>query len=262
MPRFAANLSMMFTEHELPDRFSAAAAAGFEAVEILQPYSLPPEVLNRCLEDSGLQWILLNTPMGNAAGGERGLAAIPGRESDFRECFSQALLYARTCHVPMIHCMAGVVPQELDESSCLQTFRQNLVVAADEAAEAGVQLLLEPLNTQDVPGYLITSTNQVREIVESLDLPNIRLQYDFYHLQIMQGNLAAGLKEHLDIIGHVQFSSLPGRHEPQYGEVNMPHLFQVLDELGYAGWVGCEYRPKADTLSGLSWGKSWGLGSS
>ena len=261
MPRFAANLTMMFPEFDLQDRFKVASDAGFKAVEILQPYTLTPDVLSRCLEEHELQWILLNTPMGDPAKGDRGLAAIPGRESEFRDCFDQALTYASACDVPMIHVMAGVVPTGVEPAACLHTFQHNLTLSADEAAKAGIELLLEPLNNQDVPGYLIQTTGLVSEVIASINRPNVRLQYDFYHLQIMQGNLAAGLQKHMDIISHVQFSSLPGRHEPQYGEVNMAHLFQVLDDLGYEGWVGCEYRPKEDTLSGLSWGIPWGLGS-
>ena len=260
MPRFAANISMMFPEYDIKDRFKAAADAGFQAIEILQPYSLTTDELNRGLEDNDLQWILMNTPMGDAARGDRGLAAIPGRQDAFNRCFDQALMYAKACHVPMIHFMAGVVPDDTDESTCLRTFEENLANAADVAGESGIQLLSEPLNGQDVPGYLIQGTARARDIISSVNRANVRLQYDFYHLQIMQGNLAAGLKECWDVIGHIQFSSLPGRHEPQYGEVNMPHLFGVLDELGYTGWVGCEYRPKEDTWNGLSWGAFYGLG--
>jgi hydroxypyruvate isomerase len=260
MPRFAANLTTMFPEWPLIERFKAAADVGFTAVELLQPYPVPVADIAEQLKLQNLQLILINTPMGDVANGERGLAALPGREEDFRQAFAQSLEYAIRLKVPMIHVMAGVVPDGVSNSDCCDTFVRNLKQAAVDAASNDIQLLLEPLNTLDVPGYLYTSTAEARNIIERVGQPNVRLQYDFYHLQIMQGNLAAGVSNNLDIIGHIQFSSVPGRHEPQFGEVNLGFLFDFLDEVNYAGWVGCEYRPKESTLEGLSWASQYGLG--
>lgn len=260
MPRFAANVSMMFAELPVAERFGAARKAGFAAVEYLQPYADPVAEVRRWIEDAGVAMILLNTLPGDAEAGERGLAAVPGREADFRGHFDQALEYAAGLGAGMIHVMAGVVDAGAARDEAEATFVANLRKAAPEAARHGVSLLLEPLNTVDVPGYLHTTCAETRRIIEAVGEANVRLQYDFYHRQIMEGNLAPNLRRHLDIVGHLQFSSLPGRHEPQFGEVNMPYLFETADALGYGGWIGCEYAPRGDTLEGLSWGRPWGLG--
>ena len=260
MPRFAANLSTMFTELEIPDRFAAARGAGFKAVEYLMPYDDPVEKVREWLAGAGLEMILLNTRPGDAAAGERGLAAVPGREADFKDIFAQSLEYATGLGAGMIHLMAGVVPPGRDAES-EDTFVSNVRQAADAAASHGVRILLEPLNTVDVPGYLHSNVGQTRRLIERIERDNVELQFDFYHLQIMQGNLGASLRENQDIIGHVQFSSLPGRNEPQHGEVNVDFLFDLLDEIGYEGWVGCEYGPKTTTLEGLSWARRFGIGS-
>jgi hydroxypyruvate isomerase len=260
MPRFAANLSMMFQEFEPAERFGAARAAGFEAVEYLAPYRHPVADLRHWLSEARLQLILINSPSGNSEAGERGLAALPGREADFRDSFDLTLDYATALGVPMVHLMAGVVPEGADHSAYEATFVANLTHAAGLAKRHGVKVLLEALNTRDVPGYLHTTTAASRHLIEASRSDNAFVQYDLYHMQIMQGDLIAGLQRHLDLIRHIQFSSVPGRHEPQYGEVNLPFVFDAIDAGGYDGWIGCEYRPKAGTLEGLTWAKPYGLG--
>ena len=259
MPRFAANVSMMFPGRPPTDAFAAARALGFEAVEYLFPYGEPAAGIKKGLDDTGIRMILLNTPLGDAAKGERGLAAVPGRQADFRANFDRALAYALPLGVPMIHVMAGVVSeQERDKAE--DVFVENVRQAADIAATHGIHLLLEPLNHQDTPGYFLTRTGEARRLIEAIGRDNVRLQYDIYHRQIMEGDVARGIADNLDLIGHVQFSSVPGRHEPQYGEVNLPYLFEVCDRLGYDGWIGCEYRPMTTIEAGLSWGSPYGLG--
>lgn len=257
MPRFAANLTTMFQELPFADRFMAARGCGFTAVEILSPYQYGISEVSDWLVQSGLEALLINIPPGGA--GEVGTAAVPGRQAFFQSSFQSALNYATGMGASMIHVLAGRATDETPLSEGL--FVDNLQWAADLAATKGIALLLEPLNTQDVPGYLHTRTDHTAELIHKVDRDNIKMQFDFYHMQIMEGNLASGLKRHLDIIGHVQFSSLPGRHEPQYGEVNVHLLADYLDELGYGGWIGCEYVAKGDTAEGLSWGERYNLGS-
>jgi hydroxypyruvate isomerase len=259
MPKFAANLTTMFPELEPKDRFAAAAKAGFEAVEYLRPYDNSKEEVRGWLDDNGLKMLLLNTLPGNRENNERGMAALPGREADFRAAFDLALDYVSALGGHLIHVMAGVVPQGVAAEACEDCFVHNLEVVAPVAAAKGVTLLLEPLNLVDAPGYLHTNTAHTRRIIERVGAPNIGIQYDFYHMQIMQGALARHFEENQDLIKHVQFSSLPGRHEPQYGEVNLPFLFDFLDAVGYDGWVGCEYAPKGDSWEGLSWAVPYGF---
>ncbi len=259
MPKFAANISTMFAELPVADRARAAREVGFHAVEYLFPYAYPAAEVRRWLDDAGVEMVLLNTPLGDAANGERGVAALPGREADFRRHFEQALDYARVLGVEMIHVMTGVVPparRTLARAVCVR----NLRAAAAIAAAHGIRLLLEPLNDEDTPGYFLTRTDETRRLIDAIDRDNVYLQFDLYHRQIMEGNLARRLADNLDIVGHIQFSSVPGRFEPQYGEVNMPHIFDLCDQLGYAGWLGCEYRAKTTTVAGLSWGEPYGLG--
>jgi hydroxypyruvate isomerase len=250
---------MMFTEVPLTQRFDAAAAVGFKGVELLAPYSQSTQQLRQCKLEADVELILINTPMGDAAAGDRGTAAVPGREAEFREHFEQALEYARACNIGMIHTMAGVVDQS-QRQTALEVFVDNVQCAADTAAADGILLLLEPLNSQDVPGYFHATSAVTIELLRRIDRPNVKLQFDFYHLQIMEGNLGTRLRNSFSDIGHIQFSSVPGRHEPQYGEINAPFLFNLADELGYAGWIGCEYRPRTNTADGLSWARPYGIG--
>lgn len=259
MPRFAANVSTMFPDVPVAERFDAARSMGFRAVEYLFPYDESPGEIRRRLRDTGIRMILLNTPLGDAGSGERGLAAVPGRQADFKAHFDQSLCYARTLDVPMIHVMAGVVPgEQRDDAEAI--FVENVRHAADTAATHDIRILLEPLNHEDTPGYFLTLTAQTRRLMQSISRDNVRLQYDLYHRQIMEGNLARGIADNLDLIAHIQFSSVPGRHEPQFGEVNMPYLFEVCDRLGYDGWIGCEYHPMTTTAEGIGWGRPYGLG--
>ena len=259
MPRFAANLTTMFTELEPSERFIAAHRAGFDAVEYLIPYGHRIGELKELLKAAQLEMILLNTSVGDGAKGECGLGAVPGREQDFHTIFDEALEYASALGVGMIHVLAGVVPDGVAPAACDEIFVKNLQSVAGDAAANGVTLLIEPLNTRDVPGYLHTDSDHARRIIDAVGCENVRMQFDFYHLQIMEGDLYEGLKRHLDVIGHVQFSSVSGRHEPQYGEVNLPFLFERLDEIGYKGWVGCEYQPKTSTIEGLTWALPYGI---
>lgn len=259
MPRFAANLTTMFTELEPSERFIAAHQAGFDAVEYLMPYGHQIDELEELLKAAQLEMILLNTSVGDGAKGECGFGAVPGREQDFHTIFDEALEYASALGVGMIHVLAGVVPDGVAPAACDEIFVKNLQSVAGDAAANGVTLLIEPLNTRDVPGYLHTDSDHARRIIDAVGRDNVRMQFDFYHLQIMEGDLYEGLKRHLDVIGHVQFSSVQGRHEPQYGEVNLPFLFEGLDEIGYKGWVGCEYRPKTSTIEGLTWALPYGI---
>jgi hydroxypyruvate isomerase len=260
MPRFAANLSLMFAELEPAQRFAAARKAGFRGVEYLRPYAHAVSEVRSWLANAGLELVLINAPSGDAAAGERGLAALPGCEAAFRESFATAMTYATGLGARMVHVLAGVVPQGAEPGAYERTFVANVRSAAQDAAHEGVAVLLEPLNTRDVPGYLHTRTAQTRRLIEAIGRENVRLQYDLYHMQIMQGDLVEGRRANLDITGHVQFSSVPGRHEPQYGEVNLPFVFDAIDALGYTGWVGCEYTPRGDTLAGLAWAKPYGIG--
>ncbi len=260
MPRFAANLSTLFRSSSWPERMRAVRALGFEAAEILFPYDASAESLRDALDTAGLALVLINTPAGDWQAGERGLAALPGRETDFAQTFRQALDYAIALEVPMIHVMAGVLPADSTRPACEAVFIDNLRAAAQEAADSGVQLLLEPLNAHDVPGYLHAEAAHTVRLIERIGRDNVRLQFDLFHQHFAGDSLEASLRAHHALIGHVQFSSVPGRHEPQYGEVDVNALFELLDALGYRGWVGCEYSPKTTLEDGLSWGRRYGLG--
>lgn len=260
MPRFAANLSTLLTEVPFAARFAAARELGFRAVEYLFPYDVAPRTFRGLLDAAELELVLINTAPGDRAAGEFGLAALPGREAEFHAQFAHALDYADVLGAAMIHVMAGVVPPGAGRERCAAVFVENLRTAAALAGERGIRLLLEPLNRRDVPGYLHASVAETRKLIERIGHASVQLQFDCYHLQITQGDLGASLRENLDLIGHVQFSSVPGRHEPQFGEVNMAWLFELLDALGYGGWVGCEYTPRTTTAAGLDWGAAYGLG--
>jgi hydroxypyruvate isomerase len=257
MPRFAANLSMMFTDVPFLERFGRAAAAGFEGVEFLFPYEHPAEAIAAELDRHGLTQALFNLPPGDFAKGERGIACLPGREAEFREGVETALRYAAATRCRALHCMAGLLPEGADRTRHEAVYVENLRHAARRCAEAGITLVIEPINTRDIPGYFLNYQHQARRIVERVGEPNLKLQLDLYHCQIMEGDLARHIREFADITAHVQIAGVPERHEPDLGEVNYPYLFAVLDELGYGGWVGCEYRPKGRTEDGLGWFAPW-----
>ncbi len=260
MPKFAANLTTMFNELDVPERFPAASQSGFTAVEFLYPYAWSSDEVKGWLDAAGLQMILLNIDPGDPERKEVGLASLPGRESDFRSSFEQALSYATALRAGMIHVLAGRSTEEVETSE--QIFIENVRWAADLAAPESVRLLLEPLNTQDVPGYLHTRSDHSASLINAIDRDNVKMQFDCYHMQVMEGNLVKQIEMHFDKIGHIQFSSVPGRHEPQHGEVNLPFVFNTLDEMGYQGWIGCEYWAKGNTSDGLVWGEPYGLGAS
>ncbi|HVP87284.1 MAG TPA: 2-oxo-tetronate isomerase [Casimicrobiaceae bacterium] len=258
MPRFSANLSFLFTELPFLDRFAAAATAGFRAVEFAFAYETPPREIAARVEDNGLALVLINTPPGNYAAGERGFAALPGREREFGASLATALSYARELSCPRIHVMAGALPETADlqeRALARATYLHNLRVAAREAEGEGIELTIEPINPRDIPGYFLNTQTEAHAIREEVGAANLKVQMDFYHAQIVEGDLSEKVKRWLPHIGHIQIAGVPGRHEPDTGEIHYPHLFALLDELGYSGWVGCEYKPRNGTLAGLGWMK-------
>jgi len=257
MPKFAANLSLMFNEVPFMDRFAAAARAGFDAVEFLFPYEHAADDIAAALRAHGLVNVLFNLPPGDWAAGERGTAAIPGREDEFRAGVDLALRYARTLGTPRLHVMSGVLPAGADRGACRAAYVANLGHAAREAAREGVDVLIEPLNPRDVPGYLVSTQAEAHAIREAVGAANVKVQMDLYHCQIVEGDVATRLRRYLPHVGHIQIAGVPDRHEPDTGELNYPYLFRLLDELGYPGWVGCEYRPANGTLAGLGWLDAW-----
>ncbi len=259
MLRFAANLSTMFDEKDELSRLDHIARLGFRYVEWLFPYGCNKHEIASRLNALNLELVLINTALGSAQNGDRGIGAIPGREDEFKEAMTQALEYVAVLDVPMIHVMAGVCPRVEEQEEYLETFARNLTWATQELGDLPTQLLVEPLNLVDTPNYLISTSRQALQLIDIVNA-NIGLQFDFYHLQIMEGNLGHSLKSHIDRVAHVQFSSVPGRHEPQYGEVNCDYLFTLLESLSYKGYIGCEYRPKTTVEEGLSWAIPYGLG--
>jgi hydroxypyruvate isomerase len=259
VPRFAANLSMLFQELPFLDRFGAAASCGFRAVEFLFPYAFEPEAVAAEVRRHGLEVALFNLPPGDWDAGERGLAALPGREAEFDDAVETALRYALASGCRRLHAMAGRPGPDVAPEAARETFLANLRKAADRFAPHGIDLLLEPLNARDAPGYFLRTTAQAREILAHLDRPNARLQLDLYHLQITEGDLAHRIRGLMDIAGHVQVANPPDRREPSEGETNYPYLFALLDELGYSGWIGCEYRPAGRTEASLGWAAPYGI---
>lgn len=253
MPKFAANLSMMFTEVPFPERFAAAAKAGFKAVEFLFPYDYTVADVTAWLKDNGLKNALFNMPPGNWAAGERGMASIPGREAEFRAGVATAIGYALSLGTPTIHAMAGLFPAGADRAQHRAVYVENLRYAAGELAKHGLTLVIEPINTRDMPGYFLNTQAEGHAIREEVGAPNLKVQMDFYHAQIMEGDLTKTFQKYLPHIGHIQIASVPDRHEPDEGELNFPHLYKLLDDSGYAGYVGCEYRPRGKTEDGLGW---------
>jgi 2-dehydrotetronate isomerase len=249
MPKFAANISMMFTEVDFPARFERAAKAGFKAVEFLFPYDHSPNEVAGWLKENGLEMALFNMPPGDWDAGDRGMAAIPGREAEFAAGIVKALDYAKATGVPHLHAMAGMT----DDPKAMATFKANLAAAAETLAAEGVGLLIEPINTRDMPGYFLNHTDTGLDIITDIGHANLKLQFDIYHRQIMDGDVVKALERAMPSVGHIQIAGIPDRHEPSDGELNYDYVFEQLDALGYAGWVGCEYRPKGRTEVGLGW---------
>jgi len=259
MVQLAANLSMMFTEVPFLDRFERAAKCGFNAVEYLFPYEFPaPEIAAR-LKDSGQAQVLFNAPPGNWAAGERGLAAVPGREAEFREGLSRALDYAGALNCPQVHVMAGILPPGVPQLTAASVYAANLAWAARAAAQAKVKLLIEPINHRDMPGYFLNTTRQAAEIITAIGEGTIALQFDIYHCQITEGDVTRRMAELLPLIAHMQIADVPERHEPGTGEIGWDYVFGRIDAIGYKGFVGCEYRPAGETEAGLAWRKRYGV---
>jgi hydroxypyruvate isomerase len=268
MPRFAANLSMLYPELEFPDRFEAAAKDGFEAVEYLFPYAWDAREIAARLKANGLQQVLFNAAPGDWDGGEKGLACLPGREADFRRSIDQALAYAQALECPRVHVMAGLVPAGSTRESLRATYVANLRQAAQVAARQGVDLLLEPINTRDIPGFFLNRQDDAHQLLAEIGASNVKVQFDLYHCQIVEGDVAMKIRKYLPTgrVGHFQIAGVPQRHEPDLGELNCPYLFGVIDEVaaqcGWQGWVGCEYRPArgaqpGGTSAGLDWLREW-----
>jgi len=265
MPKLAANISMLFTELPFPERFAAAARAGFRAVEYQYPYEWPAGDVAAAAREARLEVVLHNMPPGDAALGERGTACLPGREARFREDLERAIDYARAAGCPSLHLVAGVVPPGADRAaqfaSCHATYVSNLKHAAQRLAQAGMRLLIEPLSERTVANCFLRSSSQAVQVLDAVGAANAFLQYDFFHMQIMEGNLAETVARLLPRIGHVQIADVPGRHEPGSGEINFDFLLAHLDRLGYSGWIGCEYNPQGDTVEGLKWARPYLRGS-
>ena len=257
MAKFAANLTMLFTEVPFLERFERAHNAGFKAVEYLFPYAFDADILAEKLQQYGFEQALFNMPPGDWAAGERGFAAIPGRELEFQESVKTALIYAKALKCKKVHAMSGLVDPSFTREQHTDTFINNIRFAADAFAEQGIELMIEPLNTRDVPNYFIAHQRQAAELIRQVERSNVKLQLDLYHAQIMDGDLTHLINDLADVTGHIQIASIPSRNEPAEGEVNYPYLFKVLDESGYDGWIGCEYNPKNKTEEGLDWVKPY-----
>jgi len=255
VPKFAANLTMMFNEVPFIDRFEAAAKAGFKAVEFLFPYEHTPAEVAAKLKANALENVLFNMPPGDWGAGECGLASLPGREEEFRAGVAKALTYAKALGTPRVHAMAGLLPLGADRARHRATFIDNLKYAAAATAEIGITLLMEPINTRDIPGYFLNTQADAHALREEVGAPNLKVQMDIYHVQIVEGDIAMKLRKYLPHVGHIQIAGVPERNEPDTGEINYPYLFRLMDDLGYDGWVGCEYRPANGTVNGLGWMK-------
>jgi len=253
MPRFCANLGFLFCEVPFLDRFDAAARAGFTAVEYASPYDHPASELRTRLRHTGLTQVLINSPAGNRAAGERGMACIPERVAAFRDGVAQALDYAVALDCRMVHVMAGVPPQEIAYDTAAALYAANLAWAAEKALAAGVKLVIEPLNPRDAPGYLLRTQEQGAAIVAAIGRDRLGLQLDIYHCQTAQGDVTRRLEALMPVIDHMQLADVPGRHEPGTGEIGWDYVFRRIDELGYTGWICCEYNPLGDTVTGLAW---------
>ena len=259
MTRLAANLTMLFNEHPFLDRFEAAAKAGFRGVEFLSPYAYHIDQIADRLNLYQLELVLHNVPSGDWEAGERGIACHPGRVSEFREGIDEAVLYAKALGVKQVNCLAGIVPQGVHREAAQETFVSNLTFAAAKLKDAGIRLLIEPVNTFDIPGFFLSRTAQALSLIRDTGSDNIFLQYDIYHMQRMEGELLNTIKANLPAIRHIQLADNPGRFEPGTGEINYRAVLAQLDAMGYDGWVGCEYKPKAGTENGLGWRAAHGV---
>lgn len=256
MLRFAASVSFLFNELPLAQRFAAAKAAGFEAVEIQHPYALEIDEMKAAIASAGVEVLLINMPPGDTNAGERGLGALPGREADFEQSFAKSLAYAKAASCKMIHVFAGVPPKGADPDTIDNVFVRNIKSALAASADSGITLMLETLNHRDFPGYHLTKFSHARRLIETVGDERLGFQLDLYHRQINDGDLEIALRDYIDIARHIQIAGAPARNEPDTGEINYRHLFGVIEELGWTGWIGAEYRPKGDTLAGLGWMKT------
>ena len=257
MPRFAANISTLYQEHSMPDRIGAAARDGFAAVEVQSPYAVAATELDRAVREARVELVLMNAPQGDTDAGERGLAALAGREREFEASIAEAVDYARTVRSPRVHVMAGKPSTGADPAEAEEIFVRNLRHACAAFAPLGIRVMIEPINTRDIPGYFLNTPEQAARIIARVDASNLALQFDIYHAQIMVGDVATRLQRYFPLIGHVQIAGVPERNEPDTGEINHPYLFRLLDRLGYGGWIGCEYRAARGAVPG---GTSAGLG--
>ncbi|WP_062787492.1 hydroxypyruvate isomerase [Aquitalea pelogenes] len=257
MPRFAANLTMLFNEVDFLSRFQAAAKAGFRGVEYLFPYGYDKQQLAELLDKHQLEQVLHNLPAGNWAAGERGIACLPDRKAEFQDGVGEAISYAKALGCRQLNVLAGIRPQNADPDVVLETLHNNLRFAAKALKDEGIKLLVEPINTFDIPGFVVSRTRQVLAMIRELGCDNLYVQYDIYHMQRMEGELAQTLQLQLPHIAHIQLADNPGRHEPGTGEINYSFLFSFLDRIGYQGWIGCEYKPKSTTVAGLGWMKQY-----
>lgn len=253
MPKFCANLTMLFNEHDFLDRFDAAARAGFRGVEYLFPYPYAKGELVERLQKNRLTQVLHNLPAGDWAKGERGIACIPRRQGEFQDGVGRAIEYATALGCKQLNCLAGIAPKDVPADKVRETFIANLKFAAAKLSDAGIALLVEPCNTRDIPGFYLNRSQQALELIREVRSSNLFLQYDIYHMQVMEGDLAPTIERNFAAIKHMQLADNPGRNEPGTGEINYPFLFGFIDRLGYEGWIGCEYKPKAGTVEGLGW---------
>jgi hydroxypyruvate isomerase len=256
MPQFAANLTMLFNETLFLDRFEKAAKSGFQAVEFLFPYAFSAQEIKQKLEQHNLQLVLHNLPAGDWDAGERGIACLPDRVAEFKAGVAKAIEYAKVLDVKQLNCLAGKIPANVDAPSLKETFVSNLRYAAAELKKANIKLLIEPINTFDIPGFYLSKTQQAIDILDEVGSDNLFIQYDIYHAQRMEGELCKTIEANLSKIAHIQLADNPGRNEPGTGEINYPHLFQFIDQIGYKGWIGCEYKPASNTEAGLGWIKA------
>ena len=253
MPQFAANLTMLFTEAPFLERFERASKAGFKAVEFLFPYAFSATEIKELLDRHHLKLVLHNLPAGDWDAGERGIACHPDRVDEFRNGVTKAIEYAKVLGVQQLNCLAGKAPEGLDQKVLHATFVENLRFAAAELKKANLNLLIEPINTFDIPGFFLSTTKQASEVLSEVGASNLLIQYDIYHAQRMEGELANTIEKNLSKIGHIQLADNPGRNEPGTGEINYAYLFKFLDRIGYQGWIGCEYKPASSTEAGLGW---------